>query len=183
VGAALKMLMAKVNADTMPEHSSQKSLIPFKQWGWITFLVIIFDQASKLLADHFLNYHQALELIPMFNLTLMYNTGAAFSFLAQAGGWQRWFFLTLTSVVGLFIYLWIRKLKSHQRLQASALSMILGGAIGNLIDRAIYGHVIDFLDVYYQQYHWPAFNIADSAISIGAFLLIYDTLKNKDENH
>lgn len=167
----------------MPDHAPQTKLISIKQWGWITLLVIILDQTSKLLADHFLNYHQAVELIPMFNFTLMYNTGAAFSFLAQAGGWQRWFFLALTSIVSLFIYVWIRKLKSHQILQATALSMILGGAIGNLIDRSIYGHVIDFLDVYYQQHHWPAFNIADSAISIGAFLLIYDTLKNKDENH
>ncbi len=167
----------------MPKADSQQNLISMKQWAWITLLVILLDQSSKLLADYFLHYHQAVKLFPMFNLTLMYNTGAAFSFLAQAGGWQRWFFLILTSVVSLFIFFWIRKLKSHQKLQASALALILGGAIGNLIDRAIYGHVIDFLDVYYQQHHWPAFNLADSAISIGAFLLIYDTLKNPNENN
>lgn len=162
----------------MPENS----LIGIRHWAWITILVIVFDQLTKILADQFLQYHQSVELIPMFNLTLMYNKGAAFSFLANAGGWQRWFFLILTSAVSIFIYLWLRKLKTHQILQYSALALILGGAIGNLIDRAIYGHVIDFLDVYYQQHHWPAFNIADSAITVGAILLIYDTLKNPHED-
>ncbi|RDH82583.1 MAG: signal peptidase II [endosymbiont of Galathealinum brachiosum] len=158
------------------------NLINTRQWIWISILVIVFDQLTKLLADHFLQYHQPIEVMPMFNLTLMYNKGAAFSFLANAGGWQRWFFLILTSAVSIFIYLWIKKLKSHQILQYSALALILGGAIGNLIDRAIYGHVIDFLDVYFQHHHWPAFNIADSAITVGAILLIYDTLKNPHED-
>jgi len=162
----------------MPENPT----IGIKHWLWITVLVIVFDQITKILADHYLQYHQSVEIMPMFNLTLMYNKGAAFSFLANAGGWQRWFFLTLTSAVSIFIYLWIRKLKTHQLLQYSALALILGGAIGNLIDRAIYGHVIDFLDVYFKQHHWPAFNIADSAITVGAILLIYDTLKNPHED-
>jgi len=162
----------------MPSDNS----LSVKQWSWITVLVVLLDQASKLLADNLLQFHIPVEIIPMFNFTLMYNEGAAFSFLADAGGWQRWFFLALTSAVSIFIFLWLRQLKPHQILQYTALALILGGAIGNLIDRAIYGHVIDFLDVYYQQHHWPAFNIADSAIFIGAFLLIYDTLKNPDEN-
>jgi len=162
----------------MPDHS----LIKLKNWAWISILVICLDQLTKILADQYLQYHQPVEVMPMFNLTLMYNKGAAFSFLANAGGWQRWFFLILTSAVSIFIYLWLRKLKTHQILQYSALALILGGAIGNLIDRAIYGHVIDFLDVYFQQHHWPAFNIADSAITVGAILLIYDTLKNPHED-
>ena len=170
--------MAKAKLDIM----SNNKLVNNRHWIWISILVIVFDQLTKLLADHFLQYHQPVEVMPMFNLTLMYNKGAAFSFLANAGGWQRWFFLILTSAVSIFIYLWIRKLKTHQVLQFSALALILGGAIGNLIDRAIYGHVIDFLDVYLQQHHWPAFNIADSAITVGAFLLIYDTLKNPHED-
>lgn len=169
--------MVRAKPDIMPDQ-----LLTFKKWSWITMLVIIIDQITKLFADNLLQFHQPLEIIPMFNFTLMYNPGAAFSFLANAGGWQRWFFLVLTSAVSIFIFLWIRKLKSHQILQYTALALILGGAIGNLIDRAIYGHVIDFLDVYYQQHHWPAFNIADSAISIGAVLLIFDTLKNPHEN-
>ena len=162
----------------MPSDNS----LSVKQWSWITVLVVLLDQASKLLADNLLQFHIPVEIIPMFNFTLMYNEGAAFSFLANAGGWQRWFFLILTSAVSIFIFSWLRKLKPHQILQYTALALILGGAIGNLIDRAIYGHVIDFLDVYYQQHHWPAFNIADSAIFVGASLLIYDTLKNPDEN-
>jgi len=157
--------------------------IRFKQWSWITALVIFLDQLTKILADTQLQYHRPVEIMPMFNLTLMYNEGAAFSFLANAGGWQRWFFLILTSLVSIFLYSWLRKLKTHQVLQYSALALILGGAIGNLIDRAIYGHVIDFLDVYYQQHHWPAFNIADSAIFVGAALLIYDTIKNPHEKN
>ena len=172
------MLTAQVKLDTMPD----KNLLPLQRWLWISICVVLLDQASKLLADNLLHYHQPVEVMPMFNLTLLYNKGAAFSFLASAGGWQRWFFLILTSAVSIFIYLWLRKLEIHQRLQYSALALILGGAIGNLIDRAIYGHVIDFLDVYYGSYHWPAFNIADSAIFVGAALLIYDTIKNPHEN-
>jgi len=182
VGAALTMLMAKVKHDTMPNATDDDQLITPKHWLWITILVIALDQLTKVLADNQLQYRLPVEIMPMFNLTLMYNEGAAFSFLANAGGWQRWFFLILTSAVSIFLYIWIRKLKVQQVLQYSALALILGGAIGNLIDRAIYGHVIDFLDVYYQQHHWPAFNIADSAIFIGAVLLIIDTIKNPHDN-
>ena len=153
-----------------------------RRWLWISLLVIALDQLSKLVADQLLSYAQPVAVMPMFNLTLLYNKGAAFSFLASASGWQRWFFLTLTLLVSAFIFHWLRKLKPHQFLHMIALALILGGALGNLIDRAIYGHVIDFIDVYFQQHHWPAFNIADSAISIGAVLLIYDTLKNPHEN-
>ena len=158
------------------------NIITLKHWAWITVLVILLDQLTKVIADNQLLYHSPVEIMPMFNFTLMYNKGAAFSFLANAGGWQRWFFLILTSAVSIFIYFWIRKLKTHQVFKYVALALILGGALGNLIDRAIYGHVIDFLDVYYQQHHWPAFNIADSAIFIGAILLIIDTIKNPHDN-
>ena len=174
--------MAKVKQDNMPNNDVKATAIGIKHWGWITVLIIILDQASKILADHFLQYHQPVAVMPLFNFTLLYNKGAAFSFLADAGGWQRWFFLILTTAVSVFIYSWLRKLKPHQVLQYTALALILGGAIGNLIDRAIYGYVIDFLDVYYETHHWPAFNIADSAITIGAILLIIDTLKNTHED-
>lgn len=165
----------------MPKKE-QAQLLNQHYWLWIPALVIILDQLTKIIADQFLQYHQPVELFPMFNFTLMYNKGAAFSFLASAGGWQRWFFLILSAVVSLFLYNWLRKLKTSQKLQAIALALILGGALGNLIDRAIYGHVIDFIDVYFKQHHWPAFNIADSSIFVGAILLIYDTLKNPHEN-
>ena len=155
----------------------------FRRWGWIVLSIIILDQATKLLADHYLNYHQPVSIIPMFNFTLVYNPGAAFSFLSDAGGWQRWFFIVLSSVISVVLFFWLVKLKAEQKLQMTSIAMILGGAIGNLIDRSVYGHVIDFLDVYYQQHHWPAFNIADSAIFVGAILLIIDTFKNRHENN
>lgn len=166
----------------MPNDINDNKIISPKHWVWITVLVIAIDQLTKVLADNQLQYRLPVEIIPMFNLTLMYNEGAAFSFLADAGGWQRWFFLVLTSAVSIFLYIWLRKLKTNQVLQYTSLALILGGAIGNLIDRAVYGHVIDFLDVYYQQHHWPAFNIADSSIFIGAVLLIIDTIKNPHDN-
>lgn len=174
--------MARVKSDVMPDQDLKQQMLSIKSWAWISVLVVALDQVTKLLADNLLTYHRPLEVIPMFNLTLMYNKGAAFSFLANAGGWQRWFFLILTIAVSIFLIHWLRKLKAHQVLQYTALALILGGAIGNLIDRAIYGHVIDFIDVYYQHHHWPAFNIADSAIFIGAALLIYDTIKNPHEH-
>jgi signal peptidase II len=112
--------------------------------------------------------------MPLFNLTLVYNRGAAFSFLSQAGGWQRWFFAVLALVVSVGLVIWLRKLKRHEFYSAIGLTLILGGAIGNLIDRVRLGYVIDFLDVYYQQWHWPAFNIADSAITVGVMFLLLD---------
>lgn len=156
-------------------------MLILKRWGWIVLSVILFDQATKLLADTYLNYRQPIAIIPMFNLTLVYNPGAAFSFLSEAGGWQRWFFIVLSITISIVLIIWLQKLTADQKLQTISIALILGGALGNLIDRSIYGHVIDFLDVYYQQHHWPAFNIADSAICIGAFLLIIDSFKNRHE--
>jgi signal peptidase II len=152
-----------------------------RNWIWIPLLVIACDQATKLLAESLLEYRQPLSLIPMFNLTLVYNPGAAFSFLSDAGGWQRWFFMLLSSGVSVVLIIWLQKLNTSQKLQTISIALILGGAIGNLIDRSIYGHVIDFIDVYYATHHWPAFNIADSAISIGAVLLIYDSFRHRHD--
>ena len=105
----------------------------------------------------------------------MHNTGAAFSFLSDAGGWQRWFFAVLAAIVSIVIALWMARLKKHEMMLGIALALILGGAIGNLIDRIAYGYVIDFLDVYYQSWHWPVFNVADSAITLGVILLILES--------
>ena len=142
---------------------------------WLSLLVIVLDQLTKYMASTLLVYYKPLAVIPMFNLTLMHNTGAAFSFLDDADGWQRWFFTIIALAVSVFLVLWLKRLTVQERLQAIALSLILGGAIGNVIDRIWLGYVIDFLDVYYGQWHFPAFNIADSAISIGAVLIIYDS--------
>jgi signal peptidase II len=146
------------------------------QWFSLSLLVIVLDQITKIAADKYLGFHQPIPIIPHFNLTLAYNTGAAFSFLSEAGGWQRWFFTVLTIVISTVLVVWLLRLPREERWTAAALSLVLGGAIGNLIDRVVYGHVIDFLDVYYKQYHWPTFNIADSAISVGAAILIISSL-------
>ena len=151
----------------------------FGNWIWICITIIAADQITKILADQYLLYGQSVAVMPMFNFTLLYNLGAAFSFLSDQGGWQRWFFIILSTLISIVLTVWIYKLETHQKLQTVSIALILGGAIGNLIDRSIYGHVIDFLDVYYQQHHWPAFNIADSAITVGATLLIIDSFKNK----
>jgi signal peptidase II len=146
------------------------------KWTWLSALVIVLDQLTKQIAERTLNLYAQVEVMPHFNLTLAYNEGAAFSFLSDAGGWQRWFFSALAIGVSVVILIWLHTMKSTERLQAVALALILGGAIGNVIDRILFGHVIDFIDLYYQQYHWPAFNIADSAIVVGAALIIIHAL-------
>ncbi|MBA3581499.1 MAG: lipoprotein signal peptidase [Gammaproteobacteria bacterium] len=145
-------------------------------WFWLSALVIMLDQLTKIAAEHYLARYSALEIFPHFNLVLAYNSGAAFSFLSQAGGWQRWFFIILTTVISIGLIIWIRRLSAKAYWEGAAFSLILGGAIGNFIDRLAYGHVIDFLDVYYGRYHWPTFNIADSAITIGAVILISQSI-------
>ena len=138
-------------------------------------MVIILDQVSKLAISGTMQLYQSIPVMPFFKLTYVHNTGAAFSFLSEAGGWQRWFFAALALVISGVIAVWLARLKHDETLLAVALSLVLGGAIGNLIDRLVYGYVIDFLDVYYQTWHWPAFNIADSAITIGVILMLMES--------
>jgi signal peptidase II len=145
------------------------------KWLWLSLLAIILDQGSKLAITSSMQLHQSIFVTPYFNLTYVHNTGAAFSFLSEAGGWQRWFFAGLALVISGVIAVWLARLKQHETLLAVALSLVLGGAIGNLIDRLAYGYVIDFLDVYYQTWHWPAFNVADSAITLGVILMLLES--------
>ena len=146
------------------------------KWLALAVLVIVLDQVAKLSIASHLAYGQLVSLIPgCFSLTLVYNPGAAFSFLADAGGWQRHFFTVLAVAVAVFIIGLLRK-HHHQPRFATALALILGGAIGNVIDRIAYGHVIDFILVYWKNAYFPAFNLADSAICIGAGLLILDSV-------
>lgn len=145
------------------------------KWLWLSFIALILDQASKIAIVANMDLFESIEVIPYFNLTYVHNTGAAFSFLSQAGGWQRWFFAAIALIVSVVIAVWLKRLKQHETLLAVALSLVLGGAVGNLIDRLAYGYVIDFLDVYYQAWHWPAFNIADSAITIGVVLMLAES--------
>lgn len=146
-------------------------------WLMLAIIVILLDQLTKALVVRFFAFAERKVMIPgFFDLTLLYNKGAAFSFLAGAGGWQRWFFTILGLAAAVFIiYLLVKH--GEQKLFALALALILGGAIGNVIDRLFRSQVVDFLLFYYDRYHFPAFNVADSAITVGACLLILDELR------
>lgn len=144
----------------------------------LSFLVIVLDQISKAwITNHFV-YGESLSAAPLFNLVLAHNQGAAFSFLNDAGGWQRWMFSLIAVVASVWI-IWLMNRHRQQKLFCFALAMILGGALGNLIDRIRYGYVVDFLDFYWDSHHFPAFNLADSAITCGAALLLLDSFRNK----
>ena len=144
------------------------------KWLWISLVIIALDQLTKYFASAHLVLHQPVEVLPVFNLTLMHNSGAAFSFLHDAGGWQRWFFTVLALVVSGLIIAWMRKLTRQERWLAVSYALILGGAIGNVIDRLQHGYVVDFIQVYYNTSYFPTFNIADSAITVGAIMMIID---------
>ncbi|WP_426414846.1 signal peptidase II [Aestuariirhabdus sp. LZHN29] len=150
------------------------------RWLWLTVLVIVLDQLSKHYVVSVFELYERVAVLPMFDITLAYNTGAAFSFLSDAAGWQRWFFAAVASGVSLMLIFWLRSLKPTERWLAVALALVLGGALGNLYDRIVLGHVVDFLLVYYKQHYFPAFNIADSAITVGAFMLIVDAIRNRE---
>lgn len=147
------------------------------KWIWLSVVVIALDQLTKQLATAHFELYESLAVTPLFNLTLVHNTGAAFSFLADGGGWQRWFFAGIALLVSLGILFWLKQLSRDKRWEALGLALVMGGAIGNLIDRVLYGYVVDFLDFYYGNAHWPAFNVADIAISLGAAILIIDSLR------
>lgn len=152
------------------------------KWLWISVVVIALDQVTKVIAVGALALHESVPLLPFFNFTMAHNPGAAFSFLSDAGGWQRWFFTGIALVVSAAIVVWIARLPTTDRWMAIALTLILGGALGNVWDRITLGYVIDFLDIYVGDWHWPAFNMADSAITVGAVMLGIDALcfsKNK----
>lgn len=144
-------------------------------WLWLSTLVLAADLWTKRLAEASLDMYQRVEVLPFFNITLAYNPGAAFSFLAGAGGWQRWFLSLIAIGASVFIVAWLIRLKG-ERLLALGLSLILGGALGNLWDRLAHGHVVDFLDFHWAGWHFPAFNVADTAITLGAACLIIDML-------
>jgi signal peptidase II len=146
------------------------------KWLWLAGLAIVLDFATKQAAEHFLQYAQPVYVLPVFDLTLLYNKGAAFSFLADQGGWQRWFFAAIAIGVSAVLTVWLMKLKPTERWLSTALALVIGGALGNLYDRFAYGHVVDFLHFHWGEHYFPAFNIADSAITLGAAMLIIDSL-------
>jgi len=148
---------------------------------WISLLVIILDQITKQLALNSLSLHQGVNVMPGFDWYLTFNRGAAFSFLAQAGGWQRWFFTITSIAISAVILFWIKRVPAEDKFTSVSLCLILGGAIGNLIDRVYLGYVIDFIQVWLGSYPWPAFNIADASISIGAVALILSSFINSEK--
>ncbi len=151
------------------------------RFWWIVLLVLVADQLSKIWVLQNFTLGESIQLLPVFNFTYARNYGAAFSFLGDAGGWQRWLFTAIAIVVTCVLSVWLSRLQRTQLKLSLALVLIIAGAIGNLIDRSLYGYVVDFLHVYYQQWHYPIFNIADCAITIGAGLLIWDSFSSEDE--
>jgi signal peptidase II len=148
-------------------------------WLWLTVILLIVDQVSKYVVSTQMELYQSIELLPVFNLTYVHNYGAAFSFLSEAGGWQRWFFSIIALSISVLLTWWLKKLPAKNIVLCSAYSLVLAGALGNLYDRLTYGYVIDFIHVYYDNWHFPAFNIADSAICIGAGLLLLDAFRDQ----
>jgi len=145
-------------------------------WLLLSVLIVVLDLWTKSIASESLTLYRPQELTSWLNLTLAHNYGAAFSFLSDAGGWQRWLFTGLAAAVTVVLVIWLFRLPAKEKLTAAALGLIIGGAIGNLADRVMHGYVVDFIDVHYRGWHWPAFNVADSAITCGVVLLLIDGL-------
>lgn len=176
----LQIYQAMEKNDIMHKKTS---FLPNTTWTMVVIYVFLFDQLTKWLAMKYLVLGTPKAVFPGFDLELRYNHGAAFSFLADATGWQRWFFVFFAIAVSILIYFWLRKLSPKEKLEGLGLSLILGGAIGNLFDRLIFGYVIDFISLYVQKpsWTWPAFNIADSAICIGVGLVMIAMLKKPEK--
>jgi signal peptidase II len=157
----------------------QRELIDKKMafaWLGVAIVIVVLDLWTKSIASESLALYRPVELTSWLNMTLAHNYGAAFSFLSDAGGWQRWLFTGLASVVTVVLIVWLFRLTAREKLTAAALGLIIGGAVGNLVDRINLGYVVDFIDVYYRDWHWPAFNLADSAITCGVILLLIEGL-------
>ena len=163
----------------MPEGSGFLSRQALMGYGAAVAIVAL-DQWTKHLASLELNYRVPVELTSWFDLTLAHNTGAAFSFLAGAGGWQRWFFTAVAAAVSVVLIVWLSRLPRHRVPLAVALGLVLGGGLGNLYDRVALGYVVDFISIHYHQWYWPAFNIADSAITVGASVLVLDSFRSTE---
>ncbi len=168
----------------MPDHRAEDQTGGSKSrqalWLLVILVVIALDQYSKHLAESLLDYARPVEWLPVLDMTLHYNRGAAFSFLSEAGGWQRWFFTALAFAVSGYLVIWLMRLRREQWLLSLALALVAGGAIGNVIDRLRFGHVVDFISVHWGSSYFPTFNIADAAITIGAACMILDMLLNPE---
>lgn len=157
-------------------------------WLWLSTVVLVLDYVTKLITLNTMTLHERIEILPFFNLTRAHNTGAAFSFLAGAGGWQRWMFAAISIGVSIMLVIWLKKTPKTDRWMACCLALIVGGALGNLYDRLVHGYVVDFLDFHGRVFemvlgysHFPAFNVADIAISVGAFMMAVDVIRNPNK--
>ncbi|MGI9274892.1 MAG: signal peptidase II [Endozoicomonas sp.] len=149
-------------------------------WLWLSGVILLLDQVVKYrIADTFYLYEQVPVIPSFFSLTKAYNTGAAFSFLSDQGGWQRWFLSGVAAVVSVLLVSWLSRMDRGEHWQACSMTLILGGGLGNLYDRVVHGYVVDFLLVYYDRWYFPAFNIADAAITLGAAMLILDMIRER----
>ncbi|MCD6039548.1 MAG: lipoprotein signal peptidase [Gammaproteobacteria bacterium] len=167
--------MEKVKRGSMPKENKKKAQFIACStglcWLWVAVIVFILDYATKFLAKKYLVVDYAVAVMPGFNLALSFNKGAAFSFLKDQSGWQIWFLGSISIIVSLGILIWLSRLSKRDVWRSIALSLIVGGAVGNLLDRIIQGQVTDFVQLYISHFYWPTFNIADSAICIGAVML------------
>jgi signal peptidase II len=176
-----------VNTPAGPGSGPGLFSFPPVSWAWLllTAVVISLDLYTKQLASDALVLYRPQEVFSWLNMTLAHNYGAAFSFLSSAGGWQRWFFIVLASAVSLVLLVWLIRLPRREWMTGLGLALILGGAIGNLVDRIRLGYVVDFIDFHIGGWHYPAFNVADSAITCGVILLLLDvwlvSLRSKKE--
>jgi signal peptidase II len=155
------------------------------RWLWLTVVWVVIDQITKHAVAGSFDYRETLAVLPFFNLTYVHNPGAAFSFLADQGGWQRWFFTAIAAIASIIFIVWLSKTSRQQTMLSISFALMLSGAIGNLIDRVLFGYVIDFLDFHWLGSHFPAFNVADSMIFIGAALMLLDAYLHpevKDES-
>jgi len=151
-------------------------------WLWLTLLVLVIDQVSKQWVANSMELFDSIKLLSIFSITYVHNPGAAFSFLADQGGWQRWFFTLIALTASIIFAIWLAKTPKQQTLLSIAQALMLSGAVGNLIDRVLFGYVIDFIDFHWAGYTFPAFNIADSSIFIGAMLMLLDSFKKESPN-
>ena len=167
-----------MHTDQSKEQQLKNISLNKTAFAWLLFsaVIVVLDLWTKQIASDSLTLYRPVELTSWLNMTLAHNYGAAFSFLSDAGGWQRWLFTGLASVVTVVLVVWLLRLPTNEKLIAAALSLVIGGAVGNLIDRIVNGYVVDFIDVFYQSHHWPAFNLADSAITCGVVLLLVDAI-------